>query len=182
MPAPLSPADLGPTPNRAATAWRDRLNVESTPALLTLEGRLKHINSGSSWNLHLGTSSSSSSMSSNPNLRYGTWRPMTASSALSLPRAFGEHTYGGFAAGSASSALERSPSAFGLVSRRLPLPDDAPTVAQIESRWPGQRWGLGMPLRPSLRVASTQQEGEGMRFFNGVWRPRPETSPRMSPI
>ncbi len=162
------PADLGPTPNRFASQWRDRLDRETSSAVLTLDGRLQHANMG-----RLSLSRSGSSLASfASDGEFGTWRPMTSSSAISF---------------SSSGRIPdpsqpRPPLAFGMLGRRMPLPNDAPPVAQIETRWPGQRWGLGMPLRPSLRTAAVAQDDEGMRFFNGVWRARPATSPRAIPI
>jgi hypothetical protein len=164
----------GHSPNQHTTQWRDRIGSETRSAFLTLDARLHQAYSGGTLSR---SSSSLSSFSSEGDL--GKSRPITASSAIAFS------SYGRLQ----DPIQPRPPLAFGTLSRRT-LPHirldapfgDTPPEDQIEARWPGQRWGLGMPLRPSLRTASAAQDEEGIRFFNGVWRPRPATSPRATPV
>ena len=164
----------GHSPNQHTTQWRDRIGSETRSAFLTLDARLHQAYSGGTLSR---SSSSLSSFSSEGDL--GKSRPITASSAIAFS------SYGRLQ----DPIQPRPPLAFGTLSRRslphlrLDAPfGDTPPEDQIEARWPGQRWGLGMPLRPSLRTASAAQDEEGIRFFNGVWRPRPVTSPRATPV
>lgn len=108
-------------------------------------------------------------------------RPITSSSSISFAANGASRRHRPF---SDESPVEdsRPSSAFGLYTRQIPNnPLNTPLSGCVESLWPGPRWGLGFPLRPSLRVTSEELQNEGFRWMGGVWRPRPQTSPRAYP-